>query len=193
MRRHSYWFLTSSFLYKNFVFITNLSRACYMYRPLHPLTLIIVITFGKNVNCAACPVTSSRAAPSILLFNIRFCVTVEAFLLKTMKIVVFWHVTPCSLEVMYRRSKKDLLLSYSRVLKAVATGSCEASVSIISQKTVSFTSRLRYCGIVRDQNLQELSFHPRTFIQPSTFPVTLQSTTHQTNQLPTYVCVTDDV
>jgi hypothetical protein len=75
----------------------------------------------------------------------------------------------------------------------VATGSCEASVSIISQKTVSFTSRLRYCGIVRDQNLQELSFHPRTFIQPSTFPVTLQSTTHQTNQLPTYVCVTDDV
>ena len=63
----------------------------------------------------------------------------------------------------------------------MAAHSCETSVGIASQKTVSFIFRLCYCVIVRDQNLPELSFHPCTSIQPSAFPVTLQSTTHETN------------
>ena len=173
-------FLPPAF-YTKILYSLLISPDCYMYRPLHPLTLINVVKFGEE--CALCSLSCHLLPRCSQYSSVQYPVLCHSrgVLAMTMKIVVFWHVTLCCLEVIYRRSKKDPLLTYSRILTAVATDSYETSVGIASQKTASFTFRLCYCVIVREQNLPELSFHPCTPIQPSTFPVTLQSTTHQTN------------
>jgi len=165
-------FLPPAF-YTKILYSLLISPDFYMHRPLHPLTLITVITLGEE--CALCSLSCHLLPRCSQYSSVQypFLCQSRGVLAMAMKIVVFWHVMPCSLEVMYRRSKKDLLLSYSRVLTAVATDSCETSLGIASQKTVSFTFRLCYCVTVRDQNLPELSFHPCTPIQPSTFPITL--------------------
>lgn len=106
-------FLPSAF-YTKILYSLLISPDCYMYRQLHPLALITAITFGEE--CALCSLSCHLLPCCSQYSSVQYPVLCHSrgVLAMTMKIVVFRHVTPCSLEVMYRRSKKDLLLSYSR-------------------------------------------------------------------------------